>query len=771
MTVTTDNSRISYAGDGISTTFQFPYYFLSSGDVHVFINSVEQTSGFTVTGAGNPAGGSVAFSAAPAPGAIVQLIRDPDLLQQTNLPPNDPFPSDAVEKALDKLTMIAQARKANESRTIRYQLSETVDGLLPVAAQRANNVLGFDAAGNQTMVPLPASVGAGDLRNEAWTAGTDFVAGTSTSVTLSRAYGTKANLGTVVMAGVPQDPSTYDLSADGLTLIFNTVIPAFVKRIWCIGGTTISLAIGALFTAAYTGAVTRTIVDKLRDVVSVMDFGADPSGIEDSTVAFQNAVNAARKVIVPAGTYLCGQVTIPSGTSVIGEGKASIILPAAGLSASVTYLWQSAVGASDVEIGGLQFNVPISFQNCNVLNFQQGSYCYAHDLYMPNAGGRGVMTYLQTDSCFERIVVLNAYINSLNHTNGTRVKTTRCVGSVPNSIDHAIRVSGGSDIEVSNCFFELTPVGFGIYFNLVVRGKIVNNTVHNTAIEGIAIGTSEVIVEGNSLWWDGAHGTDYGISASGDPSPDGTTILLKIVNNIIDSSHKSGIALASISGVAISWCDISGNTIVNPNAGNAPIASGGQCGVLLYGSGVQQAIVQNNNIVDTVGNMQWGIAELNSGGLPINNKFINNRIVGPNLTANISKGIGSIEALNQNWATNSGLQSWSPTIGSTSGSITSAAVAAAVYYETEKRVDFFLSVTIVTNGSGAGAVTFTPPFTLCSLAGTNVVGGSGIENAVTNKGLALKALNSTTVAVTFADGTYPGADGRNLTISGTFFRQ
>ena len=60
------------------------------------------------------------------------------------------------------------------------------------------------------------------------------------------------------------------------------------------------------YTAPFTGAVQRTVTSKLADVVSVMDFGADPTGTNDSTTAIQNAINAAQgsSLLVPSGTYL-----------------------------------------------------------------------------------------------------------------------------------------------------------------------------------------------------------------------------------------------------------------------------------------------------------------------------------------------------------------------------------------------------------------------------------------------------------------------------------
>lgn len=66
------------------------------------------------------------------------------------------------------------------------------------------------------------------------------------------------------------------------------------------------------FLAAGSGASQRTVLDKLRDVVSVKDFGAVGDGVADDAAAFTNAVTAAgtRNVFVPGGSYkITGTVT------------------------------------------------------------------------------------------------------------------------------------------------------------------------------------------------------------------------------------------------------------------------------------------------------------------------------------------------------------------------------------------------------------------------------------------------------------------------------
>lgn len=84
------------------------------------------------------------------------------------------------------------------------------------------------------------------------------------------------------------------------------------------------------FLAAGVGAVYRSLRDKLRESVSVLDYGADPTGATESTGAFNNAVAAAvttkRKLYIPGGSYLLANWSVPSFLTVEGDGKGTTIL-------------------------------------------------------------------------------------------------------------------------------------------------------------------------------------------------------------------------------------------------------------------------------------------------------------------------------------------------------------------------------------------------------------------------------------------------------------
>jgi hypothetical protein len=93
------------------------------------------------------------------------------------------------------------------------------------------------------------------------------------------------------------------------------------------------------YKAAGTGAVATTVQTKLRQYISVLDFGADPTGTTNSSTAIQAAINAAQgsTVYIPAGTYILNSslelnfstATSPTyqpATRLIGAGQEKVKL-------------------------------------------------------------------------------------------------------------------------------------------------------------------------------------------------------------------------------------------------------------------------------------------------------------------------------------------------------------------------------------------------------------------------------------------------------------
>lgn len=95
------------------------------------------------------------------------------------------------------------------------------------------------------------------------------------------------------------------------------------------------------FQQAGTGAVLTTVQSKLREVVSVKDFGAVGDGVTDDTAAIKAAliaiaVSGKGALFIPAGMYkITSNLTLASGQTLIGEGpdKSRLLVSGSGYDA------------------------------------------------------------------------------------------------------------------------------------------------------------------------------------------------------------------------------------------------------------------------------------------------------------------------------------------------------------------------------------------------------------------------------------------------------
>jgi hypothetical protein len=153
MTISASSNRISYAGNGVTTAFSFPYKFLANADLVVLlVNDTTDvsttqtiTTHYTVTGAGDDAGGTVTMVTAPATDYTLVIYSDPAISQATDLVDNGPMPAASYENALDKLTLIARRLKDLIGRSFTFADSDTSGASLTVPTPTANNLIGWNS--------------------------------------------------------------------------------------------------------------------------------------------------------------------------------------------------------------------------------------------------------------------------------------------------------------------------------------------------------------------------------------------------------------------------------------------------------------------------------------------------------------------------------------------------------------------------------------------------------------------------------------------------
>jgi hypothetical protein len=115
--------------------------------------------------------------------------------------------------------------------------------------------------------------------------------------------------------------------------------------------TSAALAENVSYTPQGAGAIATSVASKLREFVSVKDFGADGTATSTDQSSFiQLAVNSgAKRIWVPAGTYsLATTIFVPVGVEIWCEPRSVVFRPRSGgtLTDGYLFIWNSTDGAT-----------------------------------------------------------------------------------------------------------------------------------------------------------------------------------------------------------------------------------------------------------------------------------------------------------------------------------------------------------------------------------------------------------------------------------------
>ena len=337
MTVTALVTRNDITATASQTSFTYTFRVLAATDMDVYQNGVLLSSGYTVNDVGNTTGGTVVLDSGVPVGQIVSLVLAMPLDRTTNYQNSGKFLADDVNEDFDKIYIGAVQNENEGGRSLRLKDVEPptvgVDMTIPLKADRLGKFLAFD---DVTGAPVVNSgTGADAYDSAAWSA-FNFTGNGSTTAFVLGIVPHSENNTQVYIDGVYQQKDGYSLSAATITF---SVAPPNLSTIEVM--VTSALAVGATssdlvsYTPAGTGAVATTVQAKLRESVSVKDFGAVGDGVTDDMLAIQAAIDSgAGKIFFPAGTYayLGAKVNevpalrLRSNVEFYGEGAGKTIL-------------------------------------------------------------------------------------------------------------------------------------------------------------------------------------------------------------------------------------------------------------------------------------------------------------------------------------------------------------------------------------------------------------------------------------------------------------
>ncbi|MCC7427217.1 MAG: hypothetical protein IT557_09945 [Alphaproteobacteria bacterium] len=160
ITIGAISPRIQYLADGTQQVFAYPFPIFTSADLEVRQDEALLASGFTIAGAGDPAGGTVTFDVAPILGARITLRRRMPIQRVTDFQESGALRAASINDELDYQIAAIQQVADDAGRALSLPPGDPrAELVLPPVAQRAGKVVGFDNGGGLALMST-ASTGA-----------------------------------------------------------------------------------------------------------------------------------------------------------------------------------------------------------------------------------------------------------------------------------------------------------------------------------------------------------------------------------------------------------------------------------------------------------------------------------------------------------------------------------------------------------------------------------------------------------------------------------
>ncbi len=392
------------------------------------------------------------------------------------------------------------------------------------------------------------------------------------------------------------------------------------------------------FDPASANAIARSAQDKMRDSVSVKDFGATGDGVTDDTVAinaaFAYAATVQGSVILPSGTYnISSPITIYNGVrAFIGNGGTLFSTTANGYVILAGIASSRPSNVSNCKVQGINLNANslatsgIICQNVNNCLIE-GNHLYN----LPFADANGIL--------------LRTYKAGLANSFSNIVSNNIISGAVASSND-----PGGTGIGVDVLNADLNYGSTGTsnpldYWKATFTAadatyKSINNVIANNSVVGAYYGVSLSAGSYNTVTGNSLQSNIRGVSVQN------CSVGNEIVGNSIFENYSSGIALAYGS----SNNNIDGNNIYSTR-------SAGEGQLQAYVGCQSNKFSSNKVVMAGASDPQYMMyCAVMSGG----NEFINNSVQGK-----VNRAMVGVESTWNTATTNPASRAFSnPAVGS-----------------------------------------------------------------------------------------------------------
>lgn len=273
----------------------------------------------------------------------------------------------------------------------------------------------------------------------------------------------RAILAPILSSGVSDLPFSanrvigFNSSADGFAVAGSTraELDAAVSFLNGLSGAgDASDAVNALYTPGWTGAVSRSVTARLKEVVFAADFGVIADGVTDDASAIQAAIDYVSSagggfVVLPPGTMMVSVAINPkTGVSLHGSKGVTEIKSSTGMTG--TFYSNSSV--KDFSVYGVVFNANLN-ASTSAVQFNEDGYENIHfvecEFKNSDTAWTVLIGYVQGSAGSP------GDVNSAGSTRSQNISFKRCVfGRHQNSTLEQLIIVNTWDCDIQDCVFE-----------------------------------------------------------------------------------------------------------------------------------------------------------------------------------------------------------------------------------------------------------------------------------------------------------------------------